>query len=1426
MANLEENTSEELQVSQARNERRIRLIVGIGVFLGLTIGGLQFFFGVNSDKLVGVVLREIVYFKSDGLYRLNYARINLNFVGNSLEIDSLYLTPDSSRYFDATKKQWKVKNRVYEVAIPKVRVQGTDLVGAYLGRGVNLAEVYFDHPTILVASESEMLEKQESPFEISNLFFLISDRLDEFSIHELMIQGAAFTVKHRDAGDTLRTYDFKGITVSTTDFLIDSVAIDKPFQVADISVQVAPNGFLIPESNYLIEFDSIQVSTADERGLLKGLRLVPLFGGGKGNFYDVEVPGLELLGIDFQQAYFEQILTIESLSLEAPRTNVFLFSEEEKVEVSEKSAYELISGYFKQIQVDNILLDSSSLRMDSDLNNAPFQFNSITVILKNFLFDSLSYEERKDHFFIDDFSLVLEDYIIQLPDSIHTLQAEHLTVSSFDSLVFLDSLKIKAHPGKRALEKVNLSLPSLRVKGAYLWEVLLSREIKANTFSTKGGNLRIPVREVSAGGVPDEEVILNFLADNKVTVALESFKIEELDIQTRHREAVRDIELQSLSVAIEGFQVKPLETDPIRASRLEVSGNYFDMPDKNYLHRVRGEGFQVSSRKKEFKLQKIRYEPNFSLLKLSEIDTIPRGLIQRSTIQELSLADFDILKLLNTQELSASALRVKAPKVSIFRSKDKRSVVEKDSTLQKLFLENELLKSVVIDKITVSQGEFSVIQYAPKRGLREILDVGELSLEASNFLIDSVTRQQEYLFFTSDSINFHLGNYTFFLPDEQHLIEVANVDIISNLSEAEIKGIRLRPLVSRTKESRYNVEVPNINLKGININRLLLERALYMDTLLIPQAEGELFFRDRIDRKAKQPPKLDNLYGLIASSLKKMEINFAWAEQVKLKWENDFNGKRNFFFTDDLSIKVEHFELDSAAKLSNERFLYADDIQIRMGAYEQAFLDSLHTLRLDSGFLSTRQKSVQLYNTRFFSSQTLENKSHFDIAIPKTSLTNVSWLEAYKQEALRLSALNLERPNFSLTLFSEKDATQHLEQSTKEIEQTALRFFAKYAVDSLIIKDAEVVWNTERTQIKKILPLKDLSIKVEQINLPRTTKVQAIPFAEHVTVTIPELETTLPDSLYLIGGKNIRISTKELALSVDSLFLQSRFSPYSLGTLKNEEVDWLNLDLNTLRLFRFDWYSFLARNDIKLGKVEADGVRLSSFRDKRLPDGDLKNKPLVQGNVADIKPLISVDSISLSNSSIRYREHSDQSDLVGKLKLDSLNALLLRLGNLPRDSTLTLLVSTRVMEAAKLQARMVFQMRDPADTYMMEGMMTDMDMEALNALIMPLASIRINKGKIENMQFKARANTDLAKGALLLRYKHLKIKVLDKNKMAAGPDELFTSLIANAIIKNKNPGTFNTLRVGEFELRRDKKRSIFNYWAKIFIEGLKSSVGL
>ncbi|MEM6298578.1 MAG: hypothetical protein AAF740_07820, partial [Bacteroidota bacterium] len=272
MENLEENTPEEVQSGRSRSGRRIRLILGIGVFLGLIIGALQYFFGVNSDKLVGVALREIVYYKSNGLYRLDYKDVNLNFVGNSLEIDSLYLIPDSARYFDFESAQWKVKNRVYEVFVPKVRVQGTDIVGAYLGNKINLTEVYFDRPTVMVASESEMLENQESPFEISNLFFLISDRLNEFSIESFTIQEAGFTLKHRDASDTLHIYDFNGITVSAADFLIDSVAVDKPFQVSDISVEVSQNGFLIPQSNYLIEFDSIQVSTAAERGLLKGLR--------------------------------------------------------------------------------------------------------------------------------------------------------------------------------------------------------------------------------------------------------------------------------------------------------------------------------------------------------------------------------------------------------------------------------------------------------------------------------------------------------------------------------------------------------------------------------------------------------------------------------------------------------------------------------------------------------------------------------------------------------------------------------------------------------------------------------------------------------------------------------------------------------------------------------------------------------------------------------------------------------------------------------------------------------------------------------------------------------------------------------------------------------------------------------------------------
>ncbi|MDZ7682012.1 MAG: hypothetical protein U5J63_09965 [Fodinibius sp.] len=86
-------------------------------------------------------------------------------------------------------------------------------------------------------------------------------------------------------------------------------------------------------------------------------------------------------------------------------------------------------------------------------------------------------------------------------------------------------------------------------------------------------------------------------------------------------------------------------------------------------------------------------------------------------------------------------------------------------------------------------------------------------------------------------------------------------------------------------------------------------------------------------------------------------------------------------------------------------------------------------------------------------------------------------------------------------------------------------------------------------------------------------------------------------------------------------------------------------------------------------------------------------------------------------------------------------------------------------------------------------------------------------------------NADSAKGNAILRYRDLKISLLDRETNEQNFSKKVTSLLANTFkVKRDNAGP--NPRKATIEFEHNSKKSVFNYWWKSLLSGLKTSIGI
>ncbi len=149
-------------------------------------------------------------------------------------------------------------------------------------------------------------------------------------------------------------------------------------------------------------------------------------------------------------------------------------------------------------------------------------------------------------------------------------------------------------------------------------------------------------------------------------------------------------------------------------------------------------------------------------------------------------------------------------------------------------------------------------------------------------------------------------------------------------------------------------------------------------------------------------------------------------------------------------------------------------------------------------------------------------------------------------------------------------------------------------------------------------------------------------------------------------------------------------------------------------------------------------------------------------------------------------------------------------------------VSCNVLKDALFNVQFTFPNKKYPVTYRTEGVLGTMPMEPFNSLFRSSASADINSGTIHELKFAFTYNNDRSKGNMNFEYEDLKVSLFDPK--GGDTKKVKTFLLNTFIVNDQNPDKNGNLKQGEIAFDRDKNKSIFNYWWKSVMSGIKDVV--
>jgi len=334
--------------------------------------------------------------------------------------------------------------------------------------------------------------------------------------------------------------------------------------------------------------------------------------------------------------------------------------------------------------------------------------------------------------------------------------------------------------------------------------------------------------------------------------------------------------------------------------------------------------------------------------------------------------------------------------------------------------------------------------------------------------------------------------------------------------------------------------------------------------------------------------------------------------------------------------------------------------------------------------------------------------------------------------------------------------------------------------------------------------------------------------ADKFIIISKDFKYTTKDSLYTFHFSKLLLSYRDSLIEMDSVKMIPNFSESQFGYKKGSQTDRIDLQISNMLVTHISVKGLMEKRKVITPYIRIQDLQLRAYRDKKVRRIE-KRVATMQQLVKSIPLYLNVDSITVSNGFVQYKELAPESAKPGYIYFDKIQGTVTNITNdtLEPAGDLMIRASARLMGHGEISTYVSFPY-DKDGLFEVNGRLGTMDMKKLNVMLENNAAVSIREGTIKDATFAFTANKIRSKGTLVLRYDNLSVDILNKEtRESSAIKEMVSSALANnLIIINDNPEDGKDVRKAAMGFERNPNRFIFNYFWKTIFSGIKETVGM
>lgn len=1139
---------------------------------------------------------------------------------------------------------------------------------------------------------------------------------------------------------------------------------------------------------------------------------------------------------------FNKQLLIDSLYLEAPDMQVTRLKRSENrikkdnkdVSVTEEMGriYNSIQDAIRTLEVDRFEFNNGRFTLVNKIEpeNKPFVITNLHFFIDNLQLDSTAQQEKV--LFSDQIFLTTSNQDIVFPDGLHRLAFKDFRINVKNQLIEFDSCTISGQKPGNSRSNFIVFFDTLRLVNLDFKALYQSELIKADSVYCLNPDFKITLEEgTKQRNLPElDSIIHQFTGDMQLGYV--GVINADIDITT-----YRDEQPNSFSSRNNSFELKGLIIDHTLTQPITVEG--FAMAIRDYENFLKDSSYTL-------RFDSIVLRENRIVLSNFSVHSMAGNVPRNIHVSQFELSGLSWPHLVFNRTLKAQEAFLYNPQIN-YTPRPNRKKEQRQNIFRALGDLNEFME---LGRLSIINGNIKL-----RLGKSGNFDLQNTYMTVkSNELLGSkgyrhIEQSVEALRFGRGLIRIgglliELNNAEFVGASDQLSVEKARVYTGKQTINATIRNILVDDIVF----DEANAEVVANNLSWqhakveINENDKTAGNNKSSFSLLLTGIEGKntavMFNGNKIQLNAF-------LTQLSADHIVKegnLETNGFAASGNLLQIETDdsrldvksfgihdglISTLRSVTFHKQTTTDTINARIPSVQFIPNINELMNGDIKLSNVSVHRPAIYVVST-KNDSGRkmelprfqvdnLTIDEPELQVIAFRNGSNRTINwtgnrNSLHLgNINSPGNGLISIGRLTG------RMSGIsfnNSSQENYSTGPGQIDLSLENISLATRDSIAWSMRVnkagFSNLRLDTL----GEKIYNVDLHNAE----LSNVSLNSKWLsNLPNLINRNAGLQIKNATFSFSDANNNY--RLY-----NLNIDNPGKSAGLDSFAFQPHLGRDSFISKNPWQTDYMTLRTGSMKISGFDAIQNSNDSSFKAKKITIDDPVFTTYRDKRKPFRAGIIKPLPTRLIQNIPFPAAIDTLSIVNGKITYTELNNKTQEEGKFLVTGISGEIFPISNerLDPSDSLNINLSGYLMDSAWLHLRVRESYADTAGGFLMTVRMRPGSLTYLNPALIPLASLKLKSGYLDTLYMRAYGKDFLSFGEMRMHYHDLRVEFIrNGNETKKGLLSGLMTFIANRFVIRKQ----NQNRVGTVYFPRLRDRSFINYYIKITMSGVATSVG-